>query len=107
EQATDYRTEHAAKQRADPFIGRLISGAPEARAAQPAARRPSRVIVEPLTPAEQRVLQHLPTRTYAEIADTLYISQNTVKSHLRSIYQKLGATSRSQAVERALELWLL
>jgi hypothetical protein len=46
-------------------------------------RSPSRWRV---TPAKQRVLQHLPTRTNAEIADTLYISQNTVKTHLRSIY---------------------
>jgi LuxR family maltose regulon positive regulatory protein len=41
------------------------------------------------------------------MADTLYISRNTVKTHLRSIYQKLGATSRSQAIERAAELRLL
>jgi LuxR family maltose regulon positive regulatory protein len=41
------------------------------------------------------------------MADTLYISRNTVKTHLRSIYHKLGAASRSQAIERALELRLL
>jgi LuxR family maltose regulon positive regulatory protein len=73
----------------------------------PSPPSPGQVIIEPLTPAEQRVLQHLPTRTYAEIAESLYISQNTVKSHLRSIYQKLGVTSRFETVERALELRLL
>jgi DNA-binding CsgD family transcriptional regulator len=106
-QVTEYLIEYAAQLRVGPFIGRLISVALEAHTAQPAARRPGRVIVEPLTPAEQRVLQYLPTRTYAEIADALYISPNTVKTHLRSIYRKLGAMSRSQAMERALELRLL
>jgi LuxR family transcriptional regulator, maltose regulon positive regulatory protein len=37
----------------------------------------------------------------------LYISRNTVKTHLRSIYQKLGVRSRSDAVERAIDLRLL
>lgn len=106
-QVAEYLIEHAVQLRADPFIGRLTSMALEVRAVWPVPRQPGRVIVEPLTAAEQRVLQHLPTRTYAEIADNLYISQNTVKTHLRSIYQKLGAASRSQAVERALELRLL
>ena len=41
------------------------------------------------------------------MAATLYISLNTVKTHLRSIYQKLGASSRSEAIERAMELRLL
>ena len=41
------------------------------------------------------------------MADTLYISGNTVKAHLRSVYQKLGVTSRSQAIERAVDLRLI
>jgi LuxR family transcriptional regulator, maltose regulon positive regulatory protein len=41
------------------------------------------------------------------MAATLYISINTVKTHLRSIYQKLGASSRSEAIQRAVELRLL
>ncbi|MGH3170857.1 MAG: helix-turn-helix transcriptional regulator [Trebonia sp.] len=41
------------------------------------------------------------------MANSLYISRNTVKTHLRSVYQKLGATSRYEAVERAVELHLL
>jgi LuxR family maltose regulon positive regulatory protein len=40
------------------------------------------------------------------MAATLYLSRNTVKSHLRSIYQKLGASSRSEAIERAGDLRL-
>ena len=65
------------------------------------------MLAEPLTAAEDRVLQLLPTSTYLQIADTLYISRNTVKTHLRSIYQKLGVASRSEALERAVDLRLL
>jgi LuxR family maltose regulon positive regulatory protein len=64
-------------------------------------------LVEPLTAAELRILKLLPTSTYLQIADILYISRNTVKSHLRSIYQKLGATSRLEAIGRAVDLHLL
>jgi LuxR family maltose regulon positive regulatory protein len=55
----------------------------------------------------QRILELLPTSTYLEIAATLYISRNTVKTHLRSIYQELGGGSRSDAIERAIDLRLL
>jgi LuxR family maltose regulon positive regulatory protein len=65
------------------------------------------MIAEPLTDAEQRILRLLPTSTYAQIANNLCISRNTVKTHLRSIYQKLGVTSRSEAVERAVDVNLL
>jgi len=106
-QVTQYLVEHAARLRMDPFIERLIETALKVRATQPAVSRANRVLVEPLTPAEQRILQLLPTSTYAQIANSLYISRNTVKTHLRSIYQKLGAASRSEAVERAVELHLL
>jgi LuxR family maltose regulon positive regulatory protein len=41
------------------------------------------------------------------MAGVLYISRNTVKTHLRSIYQKLGVASRSEAIERAIDLHLL
>jgi LuxR family maltose regulon positive regulatory protein len=49
----------------------------------------------------------LPTSTHLQMADTLYISRNTVKLQLRSVYQKLRVTSRSQAIERAVDLRLL
>jgi LuxR family maltose regulon positive regulatory protein len=106
-QVTEYLVGHAAWLRMDPFIERLIATALELRAAQPATGGSSRLITEPLTAAEQRVLQLLPTSTYAQIANSLYISRNTVKTHLRSIYQKLEVTSRSEAVERAVDLHLL
>jgi len=106
-QVASYVVEHAAHLRSDPFIDKLVAAALELRAAQPGSAQSSRVLVEPLTAAEERVLQLLPTSTYLQIAGTLYISRNTVKTHLRSIYQKLGVTSRSEALERAVELRLL
>ena len=61
-----------------------------------------------LTYGETRVLRYLPTNLSArEIACELYVSVNTVKTHQRHLYQKLGARSRSQAVERARSLGLL
>ena len=54
-----------------------------------------------------RILKLLPTSTYLQIAATFCISRNTVKTHLRSVYQKLGVTSRSEAIERAVDLRLL
>jgi LuxR family maltose regulon positive regulatory protein len=41
------------------------------------------------------------------MAATLYVSRNTVKTHLRAIYQKLGVASRSEAIQRAIDLRLL
>jgi LuxR family maltose regulon positive regulatory protein len=99
--------EHATQLRPDPFIKQLVAAALEVRAAQPGPAPSSRVLTGPLTAAEQRILALLPTSTYLQIADTLYISRNTVKSHLRSIYQKLGVASRLEALERAVDLRLL
>jgi LuxR family maltose regulon positive regulatory protein len=56
----------------------------------------------PLTPAELRLLHLLPTHlSLREIADRLYVSNNTVKSQARSIYRKLGVASRGEAVSAA------
>jgi LuxR family maltose regulon positive regulatory protein len=61
-----------------------------------------------LSPSELRVLRFLPTNlTRPEIARSLDISVNTVNTHIRSIYAKLGASNRSSAVGRARELQLL
>jgi LuxR family transcriptional regulator, maltose regulon positive regulatory protein len=102
-----YLVEHAAELTPDPFIEQLVTAALEVRAAQDGTRQLGPALAEPLTVAEQRVLALLPTSTYLQIADILYISRNTVKTHLRSIYRKLGATSRSQALQRAADLRLL
>jgi LuxR family maltose regulon positive regulatory protein len=61
-----------------------------------------------LTPRELVVLHQLADRlTYAEISEALFISQNTVKTHAKSIYMKLGASGRRDAIQRAEELGLL
>jgi len=63
---------------------------------------------EELSPSELRVLRYLPTNlSRPEIAGELSVSVNTVNTHLRSIYAKLQARSRSSAVRRARELRLL
>jgi LuxR family transcriptional regulator, maltose regulon positive regulatory protein len=63
---------------------------------------------EELSPSELRVLRYLPTTlTRPEIARELYVSVSTVNTHIRNIYSKLGAHSRSSAVRRARELRLL
>jgi len=63
---------------------------------------------EPLTQSDARVLRYLPTHMSApEIAAELYLSANTVKTHLRHLYRKLGAHSRHEAVKRARAIGLL
>jgi LuxR family transcriptional regulator, maltose regulon positive regulatory protein len=104
---TGYLIEHSTQLRPDPFVKQLIAAALDAHVTQPGAHRPGGLPAAPLTPAELRILRLLPTSTYLQMADTLYVSRNTVKTHLRSIYQKLCVESRSQAIERAVELRLL
>jgi DNA-binding CsgD family transcriptional regulator len=63
---------------------------------------------EPLTHSETRVLHFLPTHMGTpEIAAELFLSANTVKTHLRHLYRKLGAHNRREAVQRARATGLL
>jgi len=66
------------------------------------------VVVDELSEREREVLRLLAGMlTTAEVADELYISVNTVKSHLKSIYRKLAARHRGEAVRRAQELRMI
>jgi LuxR family maltose regulon positive regulatory protein len=63
---------------------------------------------DPLSPREQTLLRYLPTQlANREIAAELFITTNTVKTHLRSIYRKLEVEGRREAVTRARDLHLL
>ena len=66
------------------------------------------MVVPVLTPRERDVLRELARgATYADIAAQLYVSGNTVKTHVSSLYSKLAATRRSEALATARNLNLL
>jgi LuxR family maltose regulon positive regulatory protein len=70
------------------------------RAVAPVRSRAATSLVEPLSDRELTVLRYLCSRlTYQEIAAALYVSLNTLKSHVRAVYRKLGVSSRADAVE--------
>jgi LuxR family transcriptional regulator, maltose regulon positive regulatory protein len=74
----------------------------------PGAAEAAPLIVEQLSDREREVLQHLSAMmSTAEIAVEMYISVNTVKTHLKSIYRKLAVAHRNEAVRRARLLELL
>ena len=79
----------------------------DAKASAPAPGGPARP-GERLTESETRVLRYLPTHLgSSEIAAELFLSPNTVKTHQRHLYRKLGAHSRREAVQRARAVGLL
>jgi LuxR family transcriptional regulator, maltose regulon positive regulatory protein len=66
------------------------------------------LVLEPLTERELEVLVHVSgILNTAEVANEMYISVNTVKTHLRNIYRKLAAAHRGEAVRRARQLQLI
>jgi LuxR family maltose regulon positive regulatory protein len=97
---TRHRTAHPALV-AD-ILGLLAGNRP---APPPAGPPPP---LEPLSDSEIRVLRYLPTHLSApQIASELYVSHNTVRTHMRHLYAKLGTHRRFEAVERARALGLL
>jgi LuxR family maltose regulon positive regulatory protein len=87
-----------------PYLRRLVQ--PDPVAPHPGAGGGD--AVPALSGRELLVLSYLPSRlSNAEIAAELYVSLNTVKTHLRSIYRRLGVSGRRDAVERATALGLV
>ena len=89
----------------------LFTPAPSADQPLTAAAVPGQaavLLVEPLTEREREVLRNVSAMlSTTEIASQMYISVNTVKSHLKSIYRKLAAAHRGEAVRRAQQLGLI
>jgi DNA-binding CsgD family transcriptional regulator len=91
-----------------PYVRRLVGSWPSGFAAEIAAaivaepdRRASLQDLADLSGREQEVWRFLSTSlSMQEIADALYVSRNTLKSHVRSIYRKLGVSTREDAVGR-------
>jgi LuxR family maltose regulon positive regulatory protein len=92
------------------YAGRLLADMGVATEQKGRIAKPplSKVLIEPLTDRELEVLRLLSTGlTGPEIAEELVISVHTFRSHVKSIYGKLGAHSRIEAVARAQELNLM
>jgi LuxR family maltose regulon positive regulatory protein len=91
-----------------PDLGSLVQEVGELRERVAAASSPAGRWAMSLTGAELRLLPYLATHlTFPEIGSRLFITSNTVKTQALSIYRKLSASSRSTAVERAVEVGLL
>ena len=88
------------------YVRRLLAAFADDAAPRP--ERPPRGLVDPLSEREQDVLRLLATELSGpEIARELVVSLNTVRTHTKNIYAKLGVNSRRTAVRRAQELGLL
>ncbi len=89
-----------------PFLRTVVEGS--AAAIGGSRSRSTKDLVTQLTDREHAVLALLPTRlSNAEIAERLDVSLNTVKTHIKHVYRKLGVTRRGDAVAEAERLRLL
>ena len=91
-----------------PSLGNLVGEAETLRTMLATARGSCAPGASALTAAELRLLPMLATHLpYPGIAEEMFLSRNTIKSQANSIYRKLGASSRSQAITLSRELGLL
>jgi LuxR family maltose regulon positive regulatory protein len=98
------------------YVKRILAAFPEARPSDAAHGKQSELtaltepaaLVEPLSIRELDVLRLMTQGlTYAEIAQRLFVSVNTVRSHVKAIYGKLNVNNRTKAIELARRLQLL
>jgi LuxR family transcriptional regulator, maltose regulon positive regulatory protein len=90
------------------WLGSAIVGAHQPRVAAPAGGRNAGPIIQPLTDKETEVLRLMAALlSTEEIARTMFVSVNTVKTHVRAVLRKLAATRRNEAIRRARQLGLL
>ena len=91
-----------------PALGTLVDEVTEFRSALASSATPGATGTLPLTPAELRLLPYLQTHLTADkIAERLFLSGHTVKTQVKSVYRKLGVSSRSDAVQQATAIGLL
>ena len=91
-----------------PGLGILVAEADALRAQLAQQHSPSAPGASAMTEAELRLLPVLSTHlSFREIAADFFLSPNTIKSQASSLYRKLGAATRNQAITRARELGLL
>jgi ATP/maltotriose-dependent transcriptional regulator MalT len=97
-----------AKSIAPAFVSRLLAAFESRRKLKPEPIPITETLIEPLSGRELEVLQHLNSYlSTPEIANLLVVSANTVRTHIKNIYGKLGVHGRSGAVMRGRELGLL
>ncbi|MGY4651319.1 LuxR C-terminal-related transcriptional regulator [Mycobacterium sp. URHB0021] len=90
------------------IVGRMLTASQRGAGVDVTARTQARALGEELTAKELEVLGLLVTRlSRREIGQRLYVSLNTVKTHQRALYRKLGVEDRNAAVKQARELGLL
>ena len=91
-----------------PALGALVDEVSEFRRILIVSAHATTAGGTPLSPAELRLLPYLQTHlTFKQIGERLFVSRNTVSSEVGSIYRKLGVSSRSDAVQRAMTIGLL
>jgi LuxR family maltose regulon positive regulatory protein len=87
------------------YVDRLLATRPLAR---PVNQATPMYGIEELSAREVIILRYIATSmSYQEIAESLYLSLNTVKTHVKHVLRKLSASSRAEAVRRAQELHYL
>jgi LuxR family transcriptional regulator, maltose regulon positive regulatory protein len=90
------------------LAGQLLSTLDDGPASERSAGAGMKTLLEPLSDRELAVLRFLPTMmSNAEIASEMFVSVNTVKTHLKHVYRKLDVADRRDCVKRARELRLL